>query len=52
IADLAAQGMSSRAIAEQLFLSTRTVENHLAQAFGKLGITSRDELDEALHTSS
>jgi DNA-binding CsgD family transcriptional regulator len=48
VADLAVGGMSSRSIAEQLFLSTRTVESHLAQVFSKLGVTSRDELHEAL----
>jgi DNA-binding CsgD family transcriptional regulator len=48
VAEMAARGLTSRAIAEQLFLSTRTVENHVAQVFAKLGINSRDELPGAL----
>jgi DNA-binding CsgD family transcriptional regulator len=44
VADLAAQGLTSRAIAERLFVSTRTVESHLYRIFPKLGVTTRDEL--------
>ncbi len=48
IARIAAGRVRSREIAEQLSLSVRTVDNHLARAFRKLGISSRDELTEAL----
>ena len=48
VALLAAAGASSREIAEQLYLSTRTVETHLARAYRKLGITGREQLEEAL----
>jgi DNA-binding CsgD family transcriptional regulator len=48
IANLAAQGLSSRSISERLFLSARTVENHLARVYTKLGIGSRAELAHAL----
>ncbi|MEW2359181.1 LuxR family transcriptional regulator [Spirillospora sp. NPDC029432] len=44
IARLAAQGMSNRDIAAQLFLSHRTVGYHLYKAYPKLGIASRSEL--------
>jgi DNA-binding CsgD family transcriptional regulator len=44
IAMLAASGLSSRAIAEHLVLSIRTVENHLQRAYTKLGVTGRSEL--------
>jgi len=45
VARLAAQGLSNRDIAAQLFLSPRTVGYHLYKAFPKLGITSRSQLD-------
>ena len=47
VARLAAQGLSNRDIAAQLFLSPRTVGYHLYKAYRKLGITSRSELDPA-----
>lgn len=40
---LAAKGMSNRDIAEQLFLSVRTVQSHLANIFTKLDVGSRTE---------
>ena len=56
IAQLAAQGMRDKDIADELVLSVRTVESHLATAYRKLGIASRRELVEALgnqpHTGS
>jgi DNA-binding CsgD family transcriptional regulator len=46
VAALAARGMTNREIAQVLFLSMKTVENHLARVYGKLGISSRDMLAE------
>ena len=46
IVRLAAQGMSNRDIAAQLFLSPRTVGHHLYKAYPKLGVLSRGELAE------
>ncbi|GAA0295439.1 AAA family ATPase [Kineococcus aurantiacus] len=48
IARLAAQGMSNKEIADQLYLSHRTVGAHLYKLFPKLGITSRARLRAAL----
>jgi DNA-binding CsgD family transcriptional regulator len=48
IATLAAAGIASSAIAEQLVLSVRTVNNHLQRVYTKLGVTSRRELQIAL----
>lgn len=44
VALLAAQGLSSPAIAERLFVSTRTVEGHLQNAYTKLGVNDRKAL--------
>lgn len=48
IAFLAASDLTSREIAEQLFLSYRTVNNHLQHIYDKLGIRGRSELRQAL----
>jgi DNA-binding CsgD family transcriptional regulator len=48
IAGLAAAGSSSREIADKLVLSVRTVENHLQNAYSKLGVSTRAGLVEAL----
>jgi DNA-binding CsgD family transcriptional regulator len=48
IAHLAAAGSTSREIAENVNLSPRTVDSHLAKAFRKLGITRRAGLGDAL----
>jgi DNA-binding CsgD family transcriptional regulator len=48
VALLAGQGLPSKDIAAQLFLSVRTVDNHLQRAYTKLGVTSRSELVAAL----
>jgi DNA-binding CsgD family transcriptional regulator len=44
VADLAAQGLGNRAIAQRLFLSRRTVETHLTNAYRKLEIPGREQL--------
>jgi DNA-binding CsgD family transcriptional regulator len=44
IVRLAAQGLSNKDIAAQLFLSPRTVGHHLYKAYPKLGVASRREL--------
>lgn len=44
IVDLVAKGMTSRAIAESLFLTKNTVDWHCHNAYQKLGVRSREEL--------
>ena len=51
IARLAAEGLTNREIGQQLYLSHRTVRNHLYRIFPKLGITSRAELAAAVGAS-
>jgi DNA-binding CsgD family transcriptional regulator len=48
IVRLAAQGLSNRDIAAQLFLSPRTVGYHLYKAYPKLGVAARSELSPLL----
>ena len=51
IATLAARGTASNEIATLLFLSPRTVNNHLQSAYTKLGVRRRAELASALGLS-
>ena len=44
VADLVAQGLSNRQVANRVFLSTHTIAFHLRHIFWKLGITSRVQL--------
>jgi DNA-binding CsgD family transcriptional regulator len=48
IAHLAARGRTSKEVAADLVLSVRTVDNHLANVYAKLGIPGRAELAGAL----
>ena len=44
IADLASSGASNAEIAQTLFVTVKTVEMHLGNAYRKLGINSRRQL--------
>ncbi|MGY1725776.1 LuxR C-terminal-related transcriptional regulator [Geodermatophilus sp. SYSU D01062] len=48
VAQLAARGLSNQEIADQLVLSVRTVEAHLAHVYAKLGVNGRADLVGAL----
>ena len=48
IATMAAQGLTNRQIASQLFLSPRTVSTHLYHIYPKVGVTTRHELHRVL----
>lgn len=45
IVQLAAAGLSNRAIADSLVITAKTVEWHLSRIYSKLGITGRSQLD-------
>jgi DNA-binding CsgD family transcriptional regulator len=51
VARLAAAGLPSKEIADRLFLSLRTVNNHLQRVYTKLGVGSRADLARALKGS-
>lgn len=48
VADLAAEGLTNRQVAQALYLSPKTVEMHLGRAYRKLDINSRGDLAGAL----
>lgn len=48
VAELAASGLMNRQIAETLWVSRKTVEVHLGNAYAKLGIRGRTQLADAL----
>jgi DNA-binding CsgD family transcriptional regulator len=48
IAELAAEGLTNREIAQTLFVTARTVEGHLTHVFYKLDVKARTELPAAL----
>lgn len=48
VAELARSGLTNREIAEQLFVTPKTVEVHLSKTYEKLGIRSRKDLATAL----
>jgi DNA-binding CsgD family transcriptional regulator len=49
VINLIVQGATNRAVAEQLHISLHTVKNHVHNAFGKLGVSSRAELAQLVH---
>jgi DNA-binding NarL/FixJ family response regulator len=44
VAELVAEGRSNKEVADELFVSVRTVEANLTRIYAKLGIRSRTEL--------
>lgn len=52
VAGMAAEGKTNRVIAQDLFLTVKTIEAHLSSAYRKLDIGSRSELPEALSAES
>ncbi len=44
VAELAAEGLSNKAVASRLFVSERTVETHVSHVLDKLGIDSRSKI--------
>jgi DNA-binding CsgD family transcriptional regulator len=52
IAELAAEGLTNREIAQHLFVTARTVEGHLTNVFDKLDVGNRVDLSLALARST
>lgn len=50
VAALAAQGLTNRGIAQQLYVTVKTVEAHLGSVYRKLGIVRREELAAKLRS--
>jgi len=48
VAALVASGKSNREVAAELYLSTKAVEYHLGNIFGKVGVRSRHQLSARL----
>jgi DNA-binding CsgD family transcriptional regulator len=48
IADLVVEGLSNKQVAAKLFISEKTVENHLSKVYAKVGVRSRVELTRAV----
>ncbi len=48
VADLVAEGMTNRAIAERLSITTNTVETHVGHLLAKMGVTRRGAVARAL----
>jgi DNA-binding NarL/FixJ family response regulator len=52
VAGMAAEGLTNPQIAQALFVTLKTVERHLSNAYLKLNINSRTQLPAALHVRS
>jgi DNA-binding CsgD family transcriptional regulator len=48
VARLAAEGLSTPQLANQLYVTTKTVESHLTSVYRKLDVSRRSELRDAL----
>jgi len=52
VAELAADELTNKEIAQTLYVTPKTVEVHLSSTYRKLGISSRTQLAEAIHQTS
>ena len=52
VAEMAAEGLTNRQIAQALFVTPKTVEVHLSSVYRKLEISSRSELARVLPASA
>src|SRR5581483_10356513 len=52
VAEIAARDRSNREIAQELFVTVKTVELHLSNVYRKLGLESRRQLADALAARS
>ena len=52
VAEMAADGLTNKEVAQALFVTVKTIEMHLANVFRKLGVGSRSQLQDALLVSS
>ena len=52
MAERVAQGRTNREIAQELFVSPKTVEYHLRNSFNKLGITGRRGLRDLIQSQA
>ena len=52
MAELAADGLSNKEIAQTLFVTVHTVEAHLSSTYAKLGVRSRSQLAGRLPPSA
>lgn len=50
VARLLQSGLSNQSIADELVISARTVDNHVLNAYRKVGVDNRDDLAGALRT--
>jgi DNA-binding NarL/FixJ family response regulator len=48
VAEMAAEGLTNKEIAQALFVTVKTIETHLWHAYSKLGIRSRSQLEGKL----
>ena len=48
VARLVAEGRTNRQVAEELYVSVKTVEHHLSRIYAKLGVRSRVQMAAAL----
>lgn len=51
IAALVGEGATNREVAARMFLSGKTVENHLTRVYRKLGVRSRTQLGSLPHAA-